>query len=188
MPDLRPLRQRQRLAPLTAVVLAAAFFVACGNDDSGGGRKLSPVTASSLRGTLDEIEQDVSVQDCSAADQKTGALRGQVESLSGVNGSLRRALEASTTRLASLVASQCQTEQAPSSEPQGTTGASGQTGATSEGTTGEQNGKGKKKGQKKEKPPKNKGGQPPDEGGTPDQTGGGGGAGLPGESTPNGGN
>jgi hypothetical protein len=184
MPDLR---QRQRLAPLIALALAAALAAGCGDNKSGGGRKLSPASATALRGTLDAIENAVIVHDCSSADERAGTLRGQVESLSRVGSGLRRALEASTAHLESLVASQCETTKAPSGS-QGSTGASGATGATSEGTTGGQGQPGKKKGPKKVKPPKDKGQQPSDEGGTPGVQGGGGGAGLPGESTQGGGN
>jgi hypothetical protein len=185
MPDLR---QRQRLAPLIALALAAALAAGCGDNNSGGGRKLSPASATALRGTLDAIENAVIVHDCSSADEQAGTLRGQVESLSRVGSGLRRALEASAARLESLVASQCQTTKAPTSESQGSTGASGATGATSEGTTGGQGQPGKKKGPKKVKPPKDKGQQPSDEGGTPGGQGGGGGAALPGESTQGAGN
>lgn len=189
MLDVRALRPRPRLS-LTFVTLlplvVALLLGGCGGGDSGSGRKLSRGTSASLQGTLDRVEQDFHSGDCTAAAQDAANLRQRAEALSQGSRRLRRALAASSARLETLVADQCQpATTTPAVEPNGTTGTTGEQGAT-----GQHDAKGKKPKKEKPKPPKKpKETSPgPGEGGAPGQQGNGGGAGLPGESNPNGGN
>jgi hypothetical protein len=182
MLDVRALRLRPHLSLtfVTALTLAAAILGGCGSDNSGSGRKLSRATSASLQGTLDKVQADVGAGNCSEAAQEAANLRQQIDALPRAGRSLRRALASSAARLESLVADQCKpVSTTPTVESKGATGTTGE-----QGTSGEQ--KGKK--EKKPKPPKKPKGQPgQDEGGLPGQQGDGGGAGLPGESNPDGG-
>jgi hypothetical protein len=180
MLDVRALRSRSNWTAVTALALAAALLGGCGNDSSGGGRKLTRATAASLQGTLDKVEQNVNARNCAEASQQADALRQEVAALSRVSGDLQRALEASAARLQSLVTDQCPSTTTTTTETQLPS-----TGTTDEGTTGQQ---GKKKGPKEKKAKKNE--QPPGqtEQSPPNGQGNGGGAALPGESNPNGGN
>jgi hypothetical protein len=179
MLDVRALRLRPHLTLLTVLCLVAGVLAGCG-DDSSGGPKLASATADSLEASLDRIEQDVGSRDCSGASQQADTLHQQVESLSHVNRRLRRALERSTARLASLIADQCEPAAQAPTEPQATTGASGPTG---------EEGENKDKGNKKEKKPKPSEDQTnPDEQVPPDTQDGGGGTTGFGESTTGGSN
>jgi hypothetical protein len=165
-------------APLLALAAAVAFAGGCG-DDSGEGSLLSQRQASELRGTLNEVEQDVAAENCSGAAEQVAALESQIDSIRRLDRDLRRALRSSARRLETLVSDTCETETTPSvgTTETTTTPEEGTTGAT--GAEGEKKPKENKK-PKKEKPPKTPPGQgeetPPDEGN------GGGGAGVPGES------
>jgi hypothetical protein len=179
---VRALRSRPHLSLtfLIPLALVAALQAGCGSGDSNSGEKLSPGTSASLQGSLNRVEQDFHAGNCTAAAQEAASLRQRVESLTQGSRRARRALASSSARLESLIADQCRpATTTPTTEDQGTTGATGD-----QGTTGKQ---GKKP--KKEKKPKGQETTPPgqDEGGPPGQQGNGGGAGLPGESNPNGG-
>jgi hypothetical protein len=186
MLDVRAPRQRPQLVRATAIAWAAALVaggaalgVGCGGDDSGGGRKLSETRAASLQATLDQIQQDVSASNCTAAGQQAATLRDQIASIRRVGPELRSALDKSAARLQSLVERQCEPAPAPAPAPapEGETGATGETGPE---------GKGKKKGHEKNK--KNKDETLPDEQLPPDEQGTGGAQGLSGESNRGGGN
>ena len=182
MADLRALRSRPHPGLIAVLALAAVLGGGCGNDDSGG-PKLSRSTAASLRGTLDQVQEDVASHNCTAAAQQAATLRQQVDGLGRVRRSIRRALASSASRLQALVADQCQSSTTTTDSQPATEGASGASGAS--GTTGETSPGDKGKGKKNEKPKKPKPGK--NEGGPPTQQGDGGGAGLPGETGNNGG-
>jgi hypothetical protein len=177
MLDVRSLRTRPHLTFLTVLAVTAALFAGCGQDS--GGRKLSRESAVSLRATLDQIQQDVSAGDCTTANQEVGTLRQKVDSLSSVDRGLRRALVSSTDRLRTLVADQCETATPAPAAPQ----------TPETGTTDQQKPPGKDKNKKDKQKTKDKGNQPPGLDGQtpPGQQNDGGGAGLPGESNPGGG-
>jgi hypothetical protein len=182
MPLLRASRLRLRFWPFLALAAILAFAAGCG--DSKHGKLLSASQASELRGTLSQVQQDVAADNCTGAKEQVAALEQQIDGIKRLDGNLRSALRSSTRRLDTLVSDKCQpattttpTETAPTTPDKGTTGATG--------TTGQQGKKPKKEKPPKEKPPKK---TPPgqDENGPPAQQGGGGGAGLPGESNSNG--
>jgi hypothetical protein len=126
------------------------LLAACG--DEGSKKELSNGTASSLRSTLDEVEQRVGDQDCSGASQVAASFRSKVEALpSSVDGDLRRALASSADRLESLIADQCQ----PAAVQEPSVGTTSEEQATPPADANQQ-GKGKKdKKPKKEKPKAN---------------------------------
>ena len=134
------------LKPLAAgLMVAAAVFGGCGNDSSKN--ELSSATATSLRSTLDRVEQQVDSRDCTGASQQAAAFRQKVDALpQRVDAKLRTALTASATRLETLVANQC-TPAAPAEQAP--------TGATSQGQVDQpQNEKDQSKKPKKDKQPK----------------------------------
>lgn len=155
------------MAAAAGLMLAAVAFGGCGNESSKD--ELSSGTASTLRATLDDVQQLVKVRDCGGASDVAASFREKVDSLPArVDAKLRRALSSSADRLATLVTNQC------TAAPAGTTDQPA-TGATSEGQVQEpqnqdnqpQDGKKDKK-PKKEKAPKNDQTQtepPPDTGG-----------------------
>lgn len=156
------MRFRTLVAPAAALVAAAALMGACGDD--GSKQELSSQTASSLRSTLDEVEQLVATRDCTGAAQEAAALRSEVEGLpESVDGDLRRALESSADRLESLVADQCTpASEAPVQAPTGTTSQDGV-----QQPEGDQDQADKPKKDKKPKPEKpNQDQTAPDTGGT----------------------
>jgi hypothetical protein len=137
-------------------VLACASLAACGDDSNS--KLLSPSSASELRSTLAQVEQDVQNGDCTGAQERVSALGQQISSLDRIDADLRDALVSGTSRLQQLVAEKCQvaaTTSEGTTEPSGTTGTGG-TSAPDEQQNGQGqdqgNGKGKKKGKfKKEK-------------------------------------
>jgi hypothetical protein len=172
-------RLRRQRGPLLVLAAVAVLAAGCGSD-SGGGRLLSRQQASELRGTLNQVQQDVEAKNCTGAEEQATALQDQIDSIRRLDGGLRRALRASARRLDTLVNDTCQsttttpTETTPTTPDEGATGATGAT-----GTEGDQK---KPKKPKKEKPPKDESTPPGQDGqSAPGGSGGGGGAGLPGE-------
>jgi hypothetical protein len=159
------------------VVVACVSLAACGDDSNS--KLLSRSSASELRSTLAQVEQDVQNGDCTSAQQRVSALDQQISSLDRIDADLRDALVSGTSRLQRLVAENCQvagTTSEGTTEPSGTTGSGGTSapdGATNKPGKSEGKGKGKKKGQKK------KDGPPvqivPETGTGTDETGGSGG-------------
>jgi hypothetical protein len=187
VPASRLRRQHGLLLALAAIIVLAA---GCGGD-SGSDRLLSKKQAADLRGTLDEVEQDVQNQNCTGAAQQAVALRGQIDSIRRIDSDLRRALRSSARHLETVVTEKCSASEPTTTAPETTTttpapdeGATGATGT--EGDQGKQKKPKKEKPPKGEKPPKDKG-PPHDEQNPPGNSGGGGGAGLPGEQGANGG-
>jgi hypothetical protein len=163
---------RRRLRLTSAIALAAALVLAagCGND-SGHGKLLSRATAADLRATLDQVQQDVANGDCGAASSASAQLQQDVNSVRGLDSSLRGALRASATRLQSLVETRCQTPTTPTVT------------TPTETQPTQPPGKTKDKGKGKEqKPGKGQTGTTDQGGSTPPGQQDGGGAGLPGES------
>jgi hypothetical protein len=167
----------RRIGAAVALLSIGVLLAACG--DEGSKEELSNRTASSLRSTLDKVEQRVDSRDCSGASQVAASFRSEVEGLSSsVDGDLRRALASSADRLESLIADQCQP--AAAQEPSVGTTSEEQVPPSDENQKG--NGKKDKK-PKKEKPNKE---QPAPETGTTGQENQGmgqenGGAAAPGE-------
>jgi hypothetical protein len=166
------------------VVLVCALLSACGDDSNS--KLLSPSSASELRSTLAQVQQDVQNGDCTGAQERVSALDQQISSLDRIDTDLRDALVSGTSRLQQLVATKCQapaTTSEGATEPSGTTDTGG-TSAPDEQGQDEGHGEGKKKGQdegpgkgKKKghlKKGKDKGGET-DSGTGTDQTGGSGG-------------
>jgi hypothetical protein len=168
---------RLQRAPLLALAAFAVLAAGCGSD-SGDGKLLSQRQASELRGTLTQVEQDVDAKNCTGAEQQVAGLRDQIDSIRQLDPDLRRALRASTRRLETLVSQDCQTTPAPEVETPAPTPDEGTTGTT--GPAEKQ--KKPKKEKKDESTPPGKDEQIP-----PGESGQGGGAGVPGESNPNGG-
>ena len=137
-------------------VLVCASLSACGDDSKS--KLLSPSSASQLRSTLAQVQQDVENGDCAGAQERVGALDQQVGSLDRIDADLRDALVSGTSRLQQLVAQKCQAPATTSdgtTEPSGTTDTGGATGPdeeTDEPGKSEGKGKGKKKGHKKDEP------------------------------------
>jgi hypothetical protein len=101
-------------APLLALLLGAAVaagLVACGE---GGDDLLPGETASEINANLDSVEQLVAEGDCIGAEDAAAAVTGQVESLSGIDAKLKRALSEGATRLNEVIA-EC--DEAVSEEP-----------------------------------------------------------------------
>lgn len=156
---------RYRFTPgaAAAAVLAACLISACGEDSKG---ELSQRRASDLRSALSDVEARVQARDCTGAAQQASAFREQVGALPArVDRDLRDALDASASRLESLVSRECRPEpaapvqEAPVQEP-----------TTTDENTGDQQDQSKQdKKPKKEKKPKDD--QPP-----PDESGGSGGS------------
>jgi hypothetical protein len=173
-------RLRLRFAPLLVIPALCVLVTGCGNS-SPKGKLLSQRQASDLRGTLSQVEQDVTAKDCTAASERVAALQQQIDGINRLDSNLRSSLRGSVRRLETLVTDSCQTTTTTPTQTTPTTPDTGTTGAT--GTTGPE---GKKKA-KKVKPPK-EAPTPPGQGGQtpPGQKNGGGGAGVPGESNSNG--
>ena len=137
-----------------AFVLACALLSACGDSNS---KLLSSSSASELRSTLAQVQQDVQNGDCTSAQERVGALNQQISSLNRIDADLRDALVSGTSRLQQLVAEKCQapaTTGEATTQPSGTTDTGGTTGSDTETDKpgkSEGKGKGKKKGQKKDK-------------------------------------
>jgi len=154
------------MAAAAGLMLAAVVFGGCGDGSSKD--ELSSSTAGTLKSTLAEVQQRVNVRDCSGASEQAAAFRAEVDALPDrVDGKLRRALESSADRLATLVSDQCTPEPAatPEEPPAGTT-SEGQAEPQNQDDQS-QNGKKDKK-PKKEKAPKRDQTQtepPPDTGG-----------------------
>lgn len=92
-------------ASLLALFLSAALVVglaACGDD--GGADLLPGETASEINANLDEVERLVAEGDCIGAEDAAAAVTGQVESLTGVDAKLKRALSEGATRLNEVIA------------------------------------------------------------------------------------
>jgi hypothetical protein len=180
-------RPRRLRAPFLALALAVVCLPAAGcGDNSGNGRLLSRQQAGDLRASLNRIEQDVAAEDCTGAGQEVSGLQDRVDSIRRLNRELRSSLRSSVRRLESLVSDKCDTTTTTTTptETTPTTPDTGSSGAT--GATGEEGTKKEKK-PKKEKPPKDETTPPEGDGQTPPgQQDGGGGAGVPGESIPNG--
>ena len=176
MPHARASRLWLLFAPLFMLAAICLLATGCGGD-SKKGNLLSAQQASELRGTLSQVQQDVAASNCTGAEQQVSALQDQIDTIRRLDGNLRSALRASTRRLETLVSEKCQTTTTTPTETTPTTPEKGTTGATGP--------EGKKP--KKGKPPKEtpttpgQGDQTP-----PGQQPGGGGAGLPGETSPNG--
>jgi hypothetical protein len=157
-------------------VLACASLSACGGDSNS--KLLSPSSASELRSTLAQVQQDVQNGDCTSAQERLSALDQQVNSLDRIDADLRDALVSGTSRLQQLVAEKCQapaTTSEGTTEPSGTTGTGG-TSAPDEQQRQQGQGKGNGKGKKKGKLKKGKGIEGETGSGTgTDQTGGSGG-------------
>jgi hypothetical protein len=134
--------------------LACAVLVAGCGDDSNS-KLLSSSSASELRSTLAQVQQDVQNGDCTGARERVSALDQQISSLDRIDSDLRDALDSGTSRLQQLVAEKCQapaTTSAGTTEPSGTTDTGGTTGSdeeTDKHGKSEGKGNGKKKGQKK---------------------------------------
>jgi outer membrane murein-binding lipoprotein Lpp len=135
--------------------LACAVLSGCGDDSKS--KLLSSSSASELRSTLAQVQQDVQNGDCTSAQERVSALDQQISSLDRIDADLRDALVSGTSRLQQLVAEKCQTPattSAGTTEPSGTTDTGGATGPdeeTDKPGKSEGKGKGKKKGQKKNK-------------------------------------
>jgi hypothetical protein len=181
MPHVFASRLRRHPAPLLALAAVCLLAAGCGSSSSSG-TLLSRQQAGELRASLNRVEQDVASKDCTGAGQEVAALQQQIDSINRLDRKLRSSLRSSVRRLATLVSDSCGTTTTPS-EATPTTPDTGTTGAT--GATGE--GGKKEKKPKKEKPPKD-GLTPPGQDGQtpPGKKNQGGGAGVPGESSPNG--
>jgi hypothetical protein len=158
------------------VVLVCALLSACGDDSNS--KLLSPSSASELRSTLAQVQQDVQNGDCTGAQERVSALDQQISSLDRIDTDLRDALVSGTSRLQQLVATKCQapaTTSEGAAEPSGTTDTGGTSAPDEQQDEQGQDkgpGKGKKKGHLKNG--KDKGGET-DPGTGTDQTGGSGG-------------
>jgi hypothetical protein len=136
-------------------VLACAALSGCGDDSNS--KLLSPSSASELRSTLAQVQQDVQNGNCTGAQERVSALDRQISSLDRIDADLRDALASGASRLQQLVAEKCQTPattSAGTTEPSGTTdtgGTTGSDGVTDKPGKSEGKGKGKKNGQKKNK-------------------------------------
>jgi hypothetical protein len=111
MLHLRAPRARPRLVTAMALALVAASIAGCGGGSSGG--RLSRASASDLRATLDQVQQDVSERNCTGATEQVAVLEQQIDDLRRVDKSLRSALRGSARRLSTLVENQCQTTTVP---------------------------------------------------------------------------
>jgi len=101
-------------ASLLVLLLAATATVAlssCGGGDTSG--LLPGATASEINSNLDKIQQLVAEGDCAGAEGASEEVKGQIESLEGVDSRLQEALGEGATRLAEVV-STC--EEVPSEE------------------------------------------------------------------------
>jgi hypothetical protein len=180
MPRPPASRLRRQLVPLLALAAVCLLATACGSSSSSG-KLLSQRQAGQLRASLNRVEQDVASKDCTGAEQEVGALQEQIDSINRLDRNLRSSLRSSVRRLETLVSDSCVAPTPAPTETTPTTPDTGTTGAT--GATGEEGKKEKKP--KKEKPkdvkPPGKDGQTP-----PGPQSEGGGAGVPGESNPNG--
>jgi hypothetical protein len=132
-------------------VLTCAVLSGCGDDSNS--KLLSSSSASELRSTLAQVQQDVQNGDCTGAQERVSALDQQISSLDRIDADLRDALDSGTSRLQQLVAEKCQTPattSAGTTEPSGTGGTSApdeqQDGQGQDGGNGKEKGKGKKKG------------------------------------------
>jgi hypothetical protein len=158
MPSVRATRRRRRALGAAAALALVASVVSCGSDSKSAG--LSEQRASTLRSTLDRIDQRVASRDCTGAATQVSQFRREVASLpSRVDRDLRNALDDSAARLETLVADQCKpatttpTGEAPV-EP-----------STEGNATDQQNQDEKDKKSKKPKKPKDEQ-PPPDTGGS----------------------
>lgn len=91
-------------APLLAFLLAATLSVglaACGEE---GDDLLPGETASEINANLDAVEELVARGDCVGAEDAAAEVTGQVESLSGIDAKLKRALSEGATRLNEVIA------------------------------------------------------------------------------------
>ena len=91
-------------APLLALFLSAALVVglaACGEE---GADLLPGETASEINANLNAVEQLVAEGDCIGAEDAAAAVTGQVESLSGIDSKLKRALSEGAARLNEVIA------------------------------------------------------------------------------------
>jgi len=168
-----------------AFVLTCALLSACG--DGSNSKLLSSSSASELRSTLAQVQQDVQNGDCTSAQQRAAALDQQISSLNRIDAGLRDALASSASRLQQLVAQKCQ---APATTSAGTAGPSGTTGTggtsapdEQQDQQGQDEGKGKDKGKGKKKGHFKKGKDEPSVEVVPD-TGTGGSGGTTDEAVP----
>jgi TolA-binding protein len=95
---------------LTLLLGAAATVVltSCGSGNSG---LLPGSTASEINSNLDKVQTLVAEGDCAGAEEASGEVNGQIETLEGVDSRLKEALSEGASRLAEVV-STC--EEAPS--------------------------------------------------------------------------
>jgi hypothetical protein len=174
VPILSLIRGRRRTLGAAAALVAATVLVgACGDE---GSNELSSSTASSLRSSLERVEQNVDGGDCTTAAQQAAEFSSRVDELPArVDEKLRDALASSASRLETLVADRCRPEQAaPSETPTVTTPEEPPQPEENQGATG---GKGKKP-KKEKKKDQGQSEPPPDTGGAgeevPPADGGGG--------------
>ena len=187
MPRVRASRLWLRLvAPL---VLAAASLLASGcGGDSDGGRLLSKEQAGNLLSTLTQVEQNVTERDCTGATEQVATLDSQVDAIARLGRTLRRSLRASVRRLETLVSDACEPaaappETTPTTPEPGTTGEEGEEPPPDVKQKAEEEKRKEEEAKRKEEEKQKEGTGNEFRG----QGGQGGGAGLPGESDPNGG-
>ena len=92
-------------ASTLAILLAAVALVglsSCGGGDSSG--LLPGATASEINSNLDKVQQLVAEGDCAGAEEASGEIGGQIETLEGVDARLKEALSEGAARLSDVVA------------------------------------------------------------------------------------
>jgi hypothetical protein len=175
---LSPSASRPWLLPGLLLALGAvlATLAGCGNGSSSKGNLLNARQATDLKGTLAQVEQSVATKNCTSAAQQAASFEQQIDSIQHLDRRLRSALRASSRRLQTLVADNCQSTPPPATQTT-TTPTTGDTGPTGpQGKVKKQKNSGGEQAPKQNgnPTPPGQGGQPP-----PGHQDGGGGAGVP---------